>query len=992
MKRRLFVFFIFLGIFCWNSSFVFAQPTWTFNPFGKETKPRQYKDKKLGSEKTATTKFKFLRKFSQNKFSRFNYFFNANNKLNNVIEIAKSQQQDDYTSLLSFYPYSLDNTASQQRDLDSVILKCTSGILLHDLRSDWVDNMYLLIGKAYYFRKQFDSASLTFQFINYNLFPRRKNENGDRIVGRNYDPKLKKISIANKENRNIIDRSFTLPPSRNDALIWLARTYIDLDQFGESAGMINILQDDPFLPKRLKDDLNEVTAYWYYKQNAFDSAAVYLERGITAADAKVDKIRWQFLLAQMYELSGQFDKAGPIYSKVSQKTVNPLMDIYARLNNAKMLRHKGDSKELNNSISKLLKMSRKDKFANYRDIIFHYAGELTLQQPDSNKAVQLFTKSLLDNKSNIVFKNRSHLELGKIAYFQKQYKVAADHYDSLDLSHLPPLEDSLLASERKINLRKVANELLIIEREDSLQAIAMMAPQDRDLLIKRMLKKSNKRDKGNDDAFNSGSLLSSDFNSGSNAGDLFAASSKGEWYFFNETAKSRGLNEFKSKWGKRDNIDNWRRISSINNVANLNGGMLDPMGNLTDTAKAAGIPIENTYDALLANLPLTPEMLDSSNQKVATALYSLAQLFEFDLHDEQQAIYLYEIYLQRFPTKLSDGDIYLGLYHCYSRLGDSEKAAYYKGLLDREFPDSRSYKLVNDPYSLDLLKNNPIISKKYEAIYYEFANGNIDSAYELKRAADSLYGNNYWTPQLLYWEAVYFIKKKQDSNALTSLNTILMMPSADVKLKSKVSTMLEVLTNRGSIENYLAQLNISRLPQDSQLMAPLIKPKEKPKENVINPTGDPQNPNENKLLNPIQSKDSSTNVIVPLDPSVFNWAPAEEHFMVLILNRVDYVYEREAKNAYLRYNQSGTYKNIAIGNDTLQPGISILIFKKFNNADEAFKYFEKARNAAPSLISWINPAKYSFIIISNRNLQLLQKNKDLLNYRKILNDNFPGKF
>ena len=58
------------------------------------------------------------------------------------------------------------------------------------------------------------------------------------------------------------------------------------------------------------------------------------------------------------------------------------------MNNAKMQRHKGDRKELNNSIGKLLRMSGKDRFANYRDIIFHYAGELSLQQPDTGRAIQ----------------------------------------------------------------------------------------------------------------------------------------------------------------------------------------------------------------------------------------------------------------------------------------------------------------------------------------------------------------------------------------------------------------------------------------------------------------------------------------------------------------------------------------------------------------------------------------------------------------------------
>src|SRR5690606_21705761 len=124
-----------------------------------------------------------LRRFVNNTTTHYNYFFNANNKINTVIERAKMSNQDDYTKLLGYYPYTLDNTAAQEVELDSVIYKAGAGILLHDLRSDWVDNMYLLMGKAYFFRKELDSAALTFQFINYNLFPRKKNEDESRVVG-----------------------------------------------------------------------------------------------------------------------------------------------------------------------------------------------------------------------------------------------------------------------------------------------------------------------------------------------------------------------------------------------------------------------------------------------------------------------------------------------------------------------------------------------------------------------------------------------------------------------------------------------------------------------------------------------------------------------------------------------------------------------------------------------------------------------------------------
>src|SRR5687768_2681819 len=95
----------------WSAT-AFCQPTWTLDPFGKEKKPEKYEEKTLGSEKTATKKFTKLRHFVQNNVTHYNFYFNANNKLNAVIERAKMAQKDDYSALLSFYPYSFENTSS----------------------------------------------------------------------------------------------------------------------------------------------------------------------------------------------------------------------------------------------------------------------------------------------------------------------------------------------------------------------------------------------------------------------------------------------------------------------------------------------------------------------------------------------------------------------------------------------------------------------------------------------------------------------------------------------------------------------------------------------------------------------------------------------------------------------------------------------------------------------------------------------------------------
>ena len=995
MKVRIalsFSFFILSQLICLS---IYAQPTWTFEPFGKQKKPEQFETKKLASEKTEDRKFTFFRRISQNTLTHYNFYFNANNKLNTVLDQAKSAQKEDYSKTISFFPYDLESTSSQQTELDSVIYKSTAAILLHDLRTDWVDNMYLLIGKSYYYRKQFDSAALTFQFINYNLFPRKKREDDNRIVGANNRAKSSKLSIADREKRNFIQKLVTLPPSRNDALIWLARTFIEQELYGESASLINVLQEDPNLPKRLKNDLNVVTAYWYFKQSGYDSAAVYLEKGLSYADNKIDKARWRYLLGQLYEKNGDFDKASFCYKKAAKGTVDPLMDIYSHLNNAKMLRTAGGKKELINNIASLLKMAKRDKFETYRDIIFHSAGLLSLQIADTLNAVKYFTKSLSVNENNVDFKSKTHLELGKIAYVQKAYKKAADHYDSLDATNPSIAEDSIQNADRKASLRLVATQMNIIELEDSLQMIAALSPMDRDAFIKKLVKGFRKSKASNEDNSSGGDVLSSSFdNSKNNAPiDLFANSSKGgEWYFYNSNMKSRGYSEFKSKWGKRNNVDNWRRLSSMSMGVPINDakGNADPMAapdSSTTPQQQSGKPIEYTYDALLLNVPVSKEMLDSSNLKVATAMLALAKLFENELKDYRQSIHTYETYLQRFPSKLRNGEVYIGLYHCYLKLENKERAAYYKHLLDTEFEDSRFAKMLNDPQSLEPNKNNPVALKKYEAIYDLFVNGSFDSALVLKKIADNSYGNHYWTPQLLFIEAIYHIKCVEDSEALLSLNS-LVAKYPKTALANKASTLIEVLSKRKQIESYLDSISVSRAEEEDKVImsnqqnAVLNKPS----------ISMPVSPKLSGIKTIPKGLDSSIKLPPSMVSGTFKWQADKEHLVVMMLDNVDIVYINEAKNAFSRYNRGNNYSKVIINKEVYNPQKTFLLFSVFENATDAVAYCDKIKKAAPTEMSWLQASKYSFMIISNENLQLLKTNKDLDGYKKLLNNQYPGKY
>ena len=975
------------------SCICFGQPAWTFDILGKEKKPEKYEEKLLASEKTATKKFGVGRKFLQNTISHYNFFYNANNGINLVLERAKVAQKEDYSKLLTFYSYNLENTASQKTELDSVIYRCTSGILLHDLRTNWVDDFYLLMGKAYFLRKDFDSAALTFQFINFNLFPRKKkDDDGDKVVGSNdAQTGIGSVSIANKEPKGFYNNKIKRPASRNDALIWLTRNFIEQKELGDAAGLISILQEDVNLPKRLQNDLHEVTSYWFYEQKMYDSAAVHLEKALSNADTKEDKSRWQYLLAQMYEMTGNYEKASDNYESVSKKTTNILLDIFARLNNAKMLRTDANTKELDASISKLLGMTHKDKFEKYKDILYFSAAQLTLQKPDSATALKLYQKSIAVNAGDNNYREKAFLKMGDISFANGDYKNARDYYDSVGAQIKGLDVDSLSFAYRKEILERLVPKVNTIQAEDSLQRIAAMSPLEREKFVKAVSKKLRKESGLKDETFSGNDPIT--FANAKTNVDLFQTSNAntGQWYFYNTGLKGKGFNEFKQKWGKRSNIDNWRRNSAtVNNLPrnNANPGGLDGLTVSDPNAPMAGKEtevvkkeIDLSYEGLMSNVPLTTPMLDSSNKIIAVNLIEVALIFQNELQDYNKAIDYYNQYVERFSTGDKIADAYGGLAFCYEKIGDKTKATFFRNILKTKYADSEANKIISNPEALKTNLPNPKATASYEKIYSLFLEGKYNEALAAKASADSLYGKSYWSPQLLYIEAIGLIKANKDSQAVGNLNMIISSyPKSALKPKSEIlKKALDKKIADAAIEAAKiaaakkiiddAKAAAQKLIDDAAALA-LAKKKElllKKQKPVVLVT---------------DSAAIELNEMYPVNKM-------DKHTVFLILKDIDRISIEKIQLDIDVFNKENTatkylFSNALNANTTT----TILLYDEFRNADEAAAYAKILKTAVGARHKNISPAKYSLVIISAANLKTFMISNDIETYKKAFKTNY----
>ncbi|MBY0478813.1 MAG: hypothetical protein K2Q24_14285 [Chitinophagaceae bacterium] len=1005
--------FLVLLLGCFTAS---AQPDFTL-PL---VKPEKYRNKTLGSEKTEDKKFTLPRRVYQGMVTHYNFYYNATTKLNAIVEKAKLSHRDDYTKLLPFYNYTTQLTASDSAELDSVMYKATAGIVLHDLRNNYIDNMYLLIGQSYYYWRKFDSAYRIFQFINYNFFPKSKDDYLI-VVGSNDRSAEGELNIGTKEKKGIAHRAFTKPPSRNDALLWLAKTYAEDSLYAEAYSLANLLRKDPLFPKRLHTRLDEVQAYVFYQQEQWDSTAFFLQKSLPNAADKTELARWEYLLAQLYAKTNQPALASTYFNKAKAHTTDPVLYIHARIYEAQLIKKEGGN-SIEETLADLMKLSKKERFDGFEDVLYYAAAGMALQKGDTTQATRLLQKSVTYVTENEGTKNKAYLLLSDIAYAQRNYVLASSSLDSINYQDPALAEQSAQLQLKQQLLKELVKQLTIVKQQDSLQTVAKMNEKEMEAYLKALVRKLRKQRGLKEEVNYNPAILTS--NTDQSAPVFTNAGSGNSWYFYNASQKAKGFSEFKGRWGNRPNIDNWRRQSAVDLVA----GQISNNNNAAapgDAADPNSIAEEDlTVDGLKANLPLTEEQLIASNKKILNALFEQGQIYKNQLEDYKEAALVFEEIWKRFSNYEQEEQTLFELYYCWQKAGNNEKSAYYLNQLNQKYPNGDLVKKINDA-------KNPSGNVKdaktsaYESIYNLMIEGKFTDALQQKKTADSVYGTSYWTPQLLYIESLYHIQQKNDSTAVVTLNNI-ESKFPGTPMAEKAAVLKEVLGRRKEIEDYLTNTNIVRQTEDSVYIpfddGPKVnKISQQTKTDSTTKIGistQPQQNNANitrpkapvqKVGNEKEERNNAGNVKLGNKPvtdttrikpireikveMAYVYSPSEPYTVMMYFEEVDPIYITESKNAFQRYN-AGSHggENIPIKIYDTDKDLLYMELGAFTDVTTVLSYMEELKKNAKQIVPWLPAAKYNFVVISVRNLEILKSRKNIEEYKLFIRQYIKDKF
>ena len=190
-----------------------------------------------------------------------------------------------------------------------------------------------------------------------------------------------------------------------------------------------------------------------------------------------------FLAAQLFELAHKDSASIKLFEKAIQHSTDPLMEVYARLQIVS-LSSESKSNAIQENLNQLLAMAKKDKYQGYRDIIYYSAAALELKRAEFKNAEKYLLKSIATSENNEALKQQSLLQLADIAYTTKKYVNAARYYDSIQVAYLP-IPKQLIIQNKKTPLDSIAANLIAIQLEDSLQLIASMPIEARNLVFEK---------------------------------------------------------------------------------------------------------------------------------------------------------------------------------------------------------------------------------------------------------------------------------------------------------------------------------------------------------------------------------------------------------------------------------------------------------------------------------------------------------------------------
>lgn len=626
----------------------------------------------------SNTKNTASRRAFHNLTAHYNVYFNANEYYNEGVQKIESDLRCDYTEILPVFKIDAPGAADIARsDMDACVQKCGKNILTHSITSKpkkhygrggmdqselefynkpdfckWIDDTYLLMGKANYVAADYDRAESSFR---------------------------------------LVTTRFKHEPAKFEAQMWLAKTMCMQRNYTEALETISKLNSDKRHPKKLDRGIYMTYADIYIAVRKYPEAIESLQKAIDLTRNKNKKAWLIYILGDINRRCGNYNDAKENYLQVIKINPDYATVFNAKINLATVFDEGSDTDKIK---AELMRLARDENNAEYKDQIYYAMAEVERRSGNMDKALEYYKTSAHVSTTNDIQKAKSYLASANIYFDRHDYINAQKYYDST-MTYLPKTYSEYdEISHKSENLSLLTGYINQANYQDSIQRVAAMPESRRNQIVTQIIADVAAREAaaqnpqqyygGGDNSYGVQYL-------GQDGNPNFA----GKWYLYNTTSLNYGKSEFVKKWGQRRLEDNWRR-------KNKNTEIIDEteQEEVKDTATAA--LNDRMPEYYLRNLPLTDSAMTVSKNIEAESWFAAADVYYEKMNDPAKAIETLLYLNQKNPKHYLMPQSLYTLYKLYKYQGENSLAEYTKGQLISNYPESGYAKILGDP---DYLKN-----------------------------------------------------------------------------------------------------------------------------------------------------------------------------------------------------------------------------------------------------------------------------------------------
>ena len=640
--------------------------------------------------------------------ARYNTYYNGQVAFTEGNLEKEKNNKDNYTELIPLYP--VGNKASRdigKSNYQRTVEKMEKAIQRHSIKekgkekNPFLWRAWLLMGKAEFQMGQFEEAAATFSYM-----------------ARLYqgEPLMSGLARA-----------------------WLAKCYTELGWRYDAEDVIRNMSRDSMDFRAVKD-WDYTYANYYIREADYQKAIPYLRKAIKHERRKVQRAREWFLLGQIENLIGNQQEAYNAFKRVVRLSPPYELEFNARIAQTEVMA-KNNGKQM---ISKLKRMARDDNNAEYLDQVYYAIGNIYLAQGDTLEAINAYetgnkkaTRSGIEKGVLLLTLGNIYWEREKFADAQRCYGEAIglldkERKDYQELSQRSKILDELVPYTEGIHL------------QDSLLALSVMPEAERNKAIDRVIDALKKKEKEERDAKLE---AEADAQQAKNQANMplrqpsntqhptpTTQATGGAWYFYNPTAVSQGKTAFQREWGKRENVDNWRRSNQT--VIRMPGAEDETTDSIASDDLAVGdsiatdsiaAPLDSAAldphkrEYYLAQIPFSDEQKAASHEIIKDGLFHGGII----LKDKMERLAISERYLRRltndYPDYEHNDEAWYHLWLLYARLGQLSKAAECLAHMQENHAESEWTLLLSDPlYAENARFGEQIEDSLYGATYDAF--------------------------------------------------------------------------------------------------------------------------------------------------------------------------------------------------------------------------------------------------------------------------------